>query len=47
MRKNQKPTPPDPKDALRRLADLTRKIVRVPKSEIPTETRKSPELGPT
>jgi hypothetical protein len=32
----------DSKDALKRLADLTRKIVRVPKSELPTDSRKEP-----
>jgi len=46
MKKKHKPRPPrveDGQEALKRLADLTRKVVAVPKSEIPTDTRKVPE----
>jgi hypothetical protein len=48
MSKKPEPRPPeveDGKEALKRLAALTRKVVAVPKSEIPTDTRKQPNDG--
>ena len=50
MKKKPAPRSPkveDGKEALKRLAALTRKVIAVPKSEIPTDTRKQPELRPT
>lgn len=45
--KKRKPRPapqkPDGAEALQRTADLVRKIVNVPKSELPTDARKETE----
>ena len=45
-KKKENPRPdsePDGDEALKRTAELTRRIVAVPKSELPIDTRKQPE----